>query len=249
MISNRLIDHAISKADDRKIKDIRAGLAYTAVMLDDNSCGLAYTFRNELDCICGVINEAGSIIGRSASEIIPWLNSKNLLAASMGLATINAILNISSDRWEEGNIITDLKVAPTDTFGMVGNFRPILNVIKNKINNIYVFERHPEKDLSLYSMDDIPTHLSKCNLVVVTATSIINHTIDEVLSYCSGAQEVYLVGPSCPMSPEIFGDYNVTILAGDVVTSPERTLQIVSQGGGTRAMKNTMMHVLARLPK
>jgi uncharacterized protein (DUF4213/DUF364 family) len=132
---------------------------------------------------------------------------------------------------------------------MVGDFRPILKVIKNKTNNIYVFERHPEKDLGLYFMDDIPTHLPKCNLVVVTATSIINHTLDEVLSHCSGAQEVCLVGPSCPMSPEVFDDYNVTILAGDVVTSPERTLQIVSQGGGTRAMKNTMKHVLALLPK
>lgn len=244
-----MIDHAISKADDRKIKDIRAGLAYTAVMLDDDSCGLAYTFRNELDCICGVINEAGSIIGRSASEIIPWLNSRNLLMASMGLATVNAILNQPSDLWEESNIIDVLEVAPTDTFGMVGHFGPILNVVKKKTENIYVFEQNLEKGSGLYSEADIPAHLPKCSRIVVTATGIINHTIDEVLSHCTNAKEVCLVGPSCPMSPEVFKDYNVTILAGVVVTLPERLLQIVSQGGGTMSMKDSIKNVFVRLHK
>lgn len=249
MIANRLIDQAMSEAGDRKIKDIRAGLSYTAVMLDDDACGLAYTFRNELGCFCGILHEAGSIIGRNASEVIPWLSSKNLLKASMGLATINAVLNVSSDRWEEGNITTALEVALTDTFGMVGNFGPILNVVRKQTNNIYIFEKQREKGSGFYSEIDIPVYLPKCDVIVVTATSIINHTIDEVLSYCTGAREVCVVGPSCPMNPEVFKGYNVTILAGDVVTSPERALQIVSQGGGTRALKNSMTHVLARLPK
>jgi uncharacterized protein (DUF4213/DUF364 family) len=248
MITNRLIDCAVSAAGDRKIRDIRAGLSYTAVMLDDGACGLAYTFRNKLGCFCGIINEAGSIIGRSAAEIISWLNSANLLMASMGLATINAVLNHSSDRLEEGNIVTALDVAPTEVFGMVGSFGPILNVIKRQTKNIYVFEQHTEKGPDLYSEADIPAYLPKCDVVVVTATSIINHTIDGVLSHCAGAREVCLVGPSCPLCPEVFENYNVTILAGDVVTMPEDALQIVSQGGGTMALKNAMKHVLIRMP-
>lgn len=239
----------MSAVRDQKIKDIRAGLSYTAVLLDDDACGLAYTFRNELGCFCGILQEAGNIIGRSASEIIPWLSSKNLLKASIGLATINAVLNTASDRWEKGNIVTALEVNPADTFGMVGNFGPILNVVRKKTNNIYVFEKQKEKGLGLYSDAEIPTHLPKCDVVVVTATSIINHTIDDVLSHCTGAREVCLVGPSCPMSPEIFKDYGVTMLAGDVVTAPEQTLQIVSQGGGTRALKHSMTHVLYRVHK
>ncbi|MGI6616798.1 MAG: Rossmann-like domain-containing protein [Saccharofermentanales bacterium] len=249
MIANKLIELAMSKAGDRKIKDLRAGLSYTAVLLDDDACGLAYTFRNELGCFCGILHEAGSIIGRSATEVIPWLDSKNLLKASMGLATINAVLNTASDRWEEGNVVTALEVNPADTFGMVGNFGPILNVVRKKTDDIYVFEKQKEKGLGLYSDADIPTYLPKCDVVVVTATSIINHTVDDVLSHCTGAREVCLVGPSCPMSPEIFKDYGVTMLAGDVVTTPEQVLRIVSQGGGTRALKHSMSHVLYRIPR
>ena len=71
MIINELVDYAVSMANNRKIKDFRAGLGYTAVILDDFSCGLAYTFRNELGSHCGTISEAGSIIDRAVSEAIP----------------------------------------------------------------------------------------------------------------------------------------------------------------------------------
>lgn len=248
MLMNKLVDCALSGVGDRKIKDVRAGLSYTTVMLDDDACGLAYTFRNELGCFCGVIREAGSIIGRNAAEIIPWLKSKNLLMASIGLAAVNAVLNDPHAHWETGNITTALDVAPSDTFGMVGAFGPILNVVRNKTKHIYVFEQHTDKAAGLYSEADMPVYLPQCSVVVVTATSIINHTIDQVLSHCTGAREVYLVGPSCPLSPEVFQNYNVTLLAGDVVTGPEQMLRIVSQGGGTREMRDVMKHVLVRLP-
>lgn len=249
MIMNELVDHALSRVCDRKIVDVRAGLSYTCVMLDDDACGLAYTFRNELGCFCGVINEAGSIIGRNASEIIPWLKSKNLLMASIGLATINAVLNNSQSHWEPGNVTTALEITPMDTFGMVGYFGPILNVVRKNTEHMYVFEQNTNKEAGLYSEADIPMYLPKCDVVVVTATSIINHTIDGVLSQCTGARQVCLVGPSTPLCPEVFKNYNVTLLAGDIVTDPEQTLQIVSQGGGTMAMGRAMKHVLIKLPK
>ena len=68
-----------------------------------------------------------------------------------GTCDLNAVLNHSLDRWEEGNITTALDVAPTDTFGMVGFFRPILNVVKKKTDNIYIFEQYAEKESGLYS--------------------------------------------------------------------------------------------------
>lgn len=249
MIIDELVEHALSKDCGRKISDVRAGLGYTCVLLDDNSCGLAYTFRNELGYFCGVINEAGSIIGRNALDIMLWLKSKNLLMASIGLATINAILNNSQAHWETGNVTTALDVTPTDTFGMVGDFGPILQGVRKNTEHIYVFEQNTDKEAGLYAEADIPLYLPKCDVVVVTATSIINHTIDGVLSHCTGAREVCLVGPSSPLCPEVFKNHNVTLLAGDVVTDPEQILRIVSQGGGTMAMRHAMKHVLVRLTK
>lgn len=247
MLVNELVEYSLSKASERKIIDVRAGLSYTCVLLDDNSCGLAYTFRNELGCFCGIFDEAGSLIGRRCSELIPWAKSENRLMAAIGLAAINAVLNSSKANWNIGNVTTAIEVGPSDTFGMVGEFWPILKEIKNRTERVFVFEQDITKDSGLYSEDEIPQYLPKCDVVIITATSIINHTIDGVLSNCKSAREICLVGPSTPLCPEVFKKYNVTLLAGDVVINPEKTLQIVSQGGGTMAMKHTIKNVLARV--
>ena len=217
MLIDDLIEYVLPQTSGKKIQDVRAGLGYTCVQLEDHSCGLAYTFRNELGNCCGTMNDAGSLIGRSCSEIVPWAKNTNRLMAAIGLAAINAVLNSPKLDWETGNVTSALAVSPADTFGMVGEFRPILNEIKNKTSNIYVFEQDPTKIIGLYPEDTIPRFLPKCDVVVITSTSIINHTIDQVLANCQNARQVCLVGPSTPLCPELFKLSNVTLLAGTVV--------------------------------
>lgn len=247
MIANVLIDEALSKSKDRVVKDVRAGLGYTCVMLSDNSCGLAYTFRNELGQCCGILGTAGNLIGIGVNKIIPWAKDSNRLKAAIGLAAINAVTNESGRAWETGNVLEAIKIEPSGTFGMVGEFKPILAKVKPITNNIYVFEQSVRQEGILYNADTIPVHLPKCDVIVITATSIINHTFDEIIPYCNNAKELCLVGPSTPLCPDIFRQYNITLLAGSVVKKPELILQIVSQGGGTMSMKPAVDQVLVRV--
>ena len=113
---------------------------------------------------------------------------------------------------------------------MVGEFGPILADVRKKTDSIYVFEQDVSGDSSLYPSDAIPQHLPKCDVVVVTATSLINHTLDTVLSCCRDARQVCLVGPSTPLCPEVLGQYNVHLLAGSVVTEPALILETVQPG-------------------
>ncbi len=244
MLTNDLVEYAIQEASNLKVLDIRAGLSYTGLVLEDGGCGLAYTFRNELGCYCGILNEAGNLIGRSCGELIPWVDSSNRLKAAIGLAAMNSVLNRADRPWPTGNITTSLEVEPTDMVGMVGEFRPILQGLSNRVNHIIVFDQKVTKDPSVHSPEEIPKYLPSCNVILITATTIINHTIDEVLRYCEGAREVCLVGPSTPLCPEVFQHYPVSLLAGDVVIDWEQTLRIISQGGGTMAMKHSIRHVL-----
>jgi uncharacterized protein (DUF4213/DUF364 family) len=248
MLIDKLIEYAQKRETGRKIKDIRAGLGYTGVMLDDGACGLAYTFRNEMGCGCGILSEAGSLIGRDAAQLIPWSQSKDRLRAAVGLGTINACLNDSGGSWNTGNVSDAVCLDSTDTFGMIGEFRPILSRIKDRTKNIYVFEQNVSKANGwLYPDDAIPEYLPKCDVVMITSTSIINHTFDDVIGYCKNAREVYMVGASTPLCPEAFDAYNVTMLAGSVVTDPEQALLIVSQGGGTMSLKPAVKHVLVKI--
>jgi uncharacterized protein (DUF4213/DUF364 family) len=49
------------------------------------------------------------------------------------------------------------------------------------------------------------------------------------------------------MCPALFRDLGVTMLAGTLVTDPDKALEIVGQGGGTMALKPVSRRVLARL--
>ncbi len=247
MIIDNLINEAMARIGQRTLKDVRAGLGYTCVQLEDEACGLAYTFREELGEYCGTLGEAGRLIGMAGQELIPWATSKNRVKAAVGLAAINAVLNTAKAEWDTGNVITALDVRPDSTFGMVGAFRPILFEVKKKTDSIYVFERDVSGDGTLYPSETIPQHLPKCDVVVITATSLLNHTIDGVLSHCQNARQVCMVGPSTPLCPEVFCRYNVHLLAGSAVTDPPRILEIVSQGGGTMSMKPAIRQVLVRV--
>lgn len=247
MIIDELIDKALAMANNRKIGDVRAGLGYTCVTLEDGVSGLAHTFRNELGEFCGTLDNAGSLIGMEVVQLIPWVKENNLLKAAIGLAAINAVINDPHKEWETGNIMNAFALNESDTFGMVGDFKPILSKVRDMTKNIYVFERNAARGSGMYSEDEIPNYLPKCNVVVVSATSIINHTIDEVMSYCKNAKEVCLVGPSTPLCMDVLNRHNITMLAGTVVKNSELLLQIVSQGGGTMSMKPAIEQVLMRV--
>ncbi len=247
MFINELIDYALSKASGRGLKDVRAGLGYSCVLLEDDACGVAYTFTNDLGECCGIMDEAGSLLGMKCADLIPWAGSSDRLKATLGLAAVNAVINDRKTDWDTGNVMGALKVDSADTFGMVGEFRPILAEMKKKTKNIYVFEQHAASEGMLYPSEAIPQHLPKCDVVVVTSTSIINQTFEGIMSHCGNARHVCMVGPSTPLCPEIFRRYNVSLLAGVVVTDQERVLQVISQAGGTMAMKGSVRQVLVKV--
>ncbi len=246
MFIDDLIECALERASQKTIKDVRVGLGYTCVLLEDDSCGLAFTFTDDLGECCGILDEAGSLTTMAVAELIPWAKSDDRVKASIGLAAINACLNTDKAEWGTGNVINALEVGPDDTFGMIGEFRPILTEIRKKTNRIYVFEKHPG-DASLYASETIPEHLPKCDVVVVTSTSIINQTFEEIMPYCSNARQVCMVGPSTPLCPEVFKRYNVSLLAGVVVKDKDRIFQVISQCGGTMHMKGAIKQVLVKV--
>lgn len=247
MIEDKLLEVALARAADRKILDIRAGLSYCCLTLEDKATGLAYTFRNDLGPYCGILDEAGSLIGRDLTEILPWLKSQNRLKAALALAGVNAVCNQPGPDYDEGNVTTGLDLAPTDHFGMVGAFGPILKAVKAKTEHVHIFDLDISKEGEILAESDIPAYLPSCQVIVITATSLINHSLDDVLVHCQKARQVFLLGPSTPLCPEAFQGSPLTHLAGALVTDPSRALDIVSQGGGTRALKPALNYVMTTL--
>lgn len=236
----------LPRAADRVVEDIRIGLGYTAVRLDDGSCGVAYTFRDEIREGCSVLQAAGTLCGRRASELARWAHLPDPLAAATGLATLNALAGCPPDANDTG-FLAVLGCGPEDEVGMVGNFGPLVQPLRNRCRALHVLDRHPERGSGILPEQAAEEVLPRCHAVILSATTLINRTLDGLLDLCRGAREVAVLGPSTPMLPEIFRGTGVTLLSGVRVTDPARMLRTVSEGGGTRQFGGAVRKVTVRV--
>jgi uncharacterized protein (DUF4213/DUF364 family) len=249
VIVEQLIDYTKREASKRKIKDMRVGIGYIAVLLDDNSCGLAFTFRNELGPICGVLEEAGEMVGKNCERIIDWAMDINLIKAGIGIAVINAICSKTADinLFKKIDAMQELNLNRKDTLGVIGYYKPVLEKKKDIASKIYIFERNITDDSLLYPDWSEDIYLPDCDVVIVTGTTLINKTVDHVLSLCSSAREIVLMGPTVPLCTDIFRDSGITLLAGSLVTDQKKILEVAGQGGGGLNLKGCVDQLCLRL--
>ena len=69
MIVDRLVAEAEPRLRHRYIADVRIGLGYTAVCLDDGGCGLAGTVTEGTNACCTYLETAGELSGADASAV------------------------------------------------------------------------------------------------------------------------------------------------------------------------------------
>jgi len=240
VIVDRLLSEAESELRRCRIADVRIGLGYTAVLLDDGSCGLAGTVTAETHACCTFLDRAGELIGKDAVEVAAYARSSDPVASSVGVATLNAVTNREGSQGPG-----PLAVLPIDgaTVGMVGYFEPFVPELRRRAKDLYIFERRP---LSPEILPDWAAErlLPTCDVVILTALCLVNKTLDHLLDLARG--EVALVGPTTPLSP-LFAEHGVAHLFGTVVTDPQAILAVVSQAGGTQRFKGATKKVYRSL--
>jgi len=234
MLTDEICEQVLAIAAEHRAADVRVGLGYTAVALEDGRCGLAYTLHETEYESCTVIPEAGTLAGRKVSDLIPWMKQPDVTACAIGLATANALLG-APDGAAESDILDLLPAGPEDAVGMIGYFGPLVGPIRKRARVLHVFERKPIPELGVLPDSAAGDLLPQCQVVVISGTTLLNRTIDGLLDHCKSAREIAILGPSTPFLPEPFRKRGVTILSGVQVVDGLRVLRVVSEAGGTRS--------------
>jgi len=246
-IRQKIKEASLELAEDFFVTDVRIGLAYTAVLLDNGRLGVAYTFHRNLKGGCSVFKELRPLSGKKASEMLAMLDSADRVESAVALATSNALSNIMNEEPLEGDTLEYLDIRPEDNVAMVGYFAPLVPLLKKRAASLRIFEQIDVAKGDLLPEKDLYRQLPRCQVAVLTSTSILNHTIDAILDAARTCREVVLLGASTPILPEVFADTPVTILSGVVVTGNEEIMRIVSEGGGMRLFKNHIRKINVRL--
>ena len=231
MIIDEIIAYAQTLCKEQKISDVRLGRQFAAVSLDDGSCGIAYLL-NQYE-YCKGITIPGTMKGMKAQDMIKLAAGLNSSEASLGIATINALLQKQTFALEiYENAIDAIDIKKTDTIGMIGSFHALMQPLQERAGKIYVFEKDIVPDT--YPDWAEPVLLPECDIVLISGTTLINKSLDYVLSLCVKAREIVLLGPTALALPQILCKHGITLIGACRVTDKDAMLDTVSQGGNGR---------------
>lgn len=240
-----LDDLLVSLETNAPIRDIRLGLFHTGVLT--RNCGLASTLPRDAlkqrPLFQPLVQDAGFLMERSAEELIRLAYSDNLPEATIGMATVNSLIDVDEKRCvvlNAGHLIAEKgngkKVA------IVGHF-PFVPKMREIAAELWVVEKNPEEgDLEEEAGKRV---LPEADVVGITGATLTNHTFDEVIGMCRPDAYVVLLGDSTPLSPVLF-DHGVDAVSGTWVVDPDLAMRCVSQGATFRQIKGRKLLTMTK---
>jgi uncharacterized protein (DUF4213/DUF364 family) len=232
------------------IDDLVIGIFFTGVKLSTGHAGVAFTPAGEIpEAVCcpttaARMPKAGNLDGKAASTLIDDCLEANVLKSALGVATLNALSQriLASSDLTGYQMVKDadgfdlLNIQPRERVCLIGAFGPYIRRLKGMENPFYVLERNPQtlrpEELKYFrpQSQTKPT-LEESDVVIMTGTAIVNHTIDSLLSSVPKGIRIGIIGPTASMLPDAFFARGVQVMAGIRILDPDRMIRILKQGG------------------
>lgn len=136
-----------------------------------------------------------------------------------------------------------------DRVGLVGLFPSLVRQFLGVGVDFVVIERkqallNPEAGYEI-SLD--PARLKDCNKMLITGSTLLNRSLDEVLHHCRPASRVAVIGPTASCLPDMAFAAGVHSMGGIVVRDlPSLSGRAMVQGGVTRSTNTYSMPIAIR---
>ena len=221
---------------DAAVRNVLVGVHWTVVC--SRRCGMAATIANHLPHGHAPVRDVGTLHKKSAQELAEYARSDNPLEASLGVAAINSLLPVDESQAVEINALHVLSEhGQGKKVALVGHF-PFIPRLRPAVRQLWVIEQRPaEGDHPAEAAVDL---IPQADVVAITSSALINHTLDELLALCSPEALVMMLGPSTPLSPLLF-DYGVNILSGSIVMDENAVIRTVGQGASFQQVEGVRL--------
>ncbi len=238
-----LDDLLANLSDDAPVRSVLVGAHWTAVC--SRHCGLASTIIEDKphDHARVRVRNAGFLHLKSARELADYARSDNPVEAGIGVAAINSLLHEDDRQAAEINAAEVLiNHGRGRQVAVVGRF-PFIARLRDATAQLWVIEKHPaEGEYPASAASDL---IPRAEVVALTGSALINHTLDGLLALCTAEATVIVLGPSTPLSRILF-DHGATIASGARVIEEETTLRSISQGATFQQVSGVRLLTLTR---
>ncbi len=210
-------------------KDADFGL----VALTDESVGFFYAWLGEVE-LGG--RSPAELVGEDPRQLLGDLSHPILARRALALGGFNAIgqcvLKQVGYPLPAADSLGAMRFEPGDHVGMVGLFPSLARRLQREAVRFTVFER---KEALLDSPEGFavtlePEGLRGCNKVLITGSTLLNESLEEVLRYCRAADEVVLLGPTASGLPDPLFERGVQTVGGSAVVNLESLLTRMARG-------------------
>lgn len=210
-----LYDMLISGIDTgAAVTNTLTGQCWTAVETGDHF-GMAMT--TPVDTAPRMLG--GNYAGMPVRQLAQAAKSWNLTEAGFGMAAVNAYYN-TPQRLEQLNAFEPFDNYCADgldlhgkRIGVVGHLNMPPSV-QEQAASVQILERSPRP--GDYPDSACDWLLPQCDVVIITASTLVNKTLPHLLALCRDAYTI-LAGPSCPMCPGLL-EMGIDRIAGLVIT-------------------------------
>jgi uncharacterized protein len=250
---NRLVERYGARLETLTLSRVVIGIFYTGVLLSDGSAGICFTPIKAIpEAVCcpssaKEMPRAGNLRGMPVSKTFAYLSQPAPIKRAIAIATLNALSDgIWRDNPEEGSgvyrihegdeILTLVNEGEIRKAVVIGALIPVIKICKEKqipyrIAELDVRTLKGEEIPFFVSQEDLPGELATADLVVISGTTLINDTLEQILRQCNPDAMVMVIGPTATMLPESFFTRNVSVLAGNRVNSADDILDVLAEGG------------------
>ncbi|MDE2167447.1 MAG: DUF364 domain-containing protein [Alphaproteobacteria bacterium] len=239
-----------SELEQLTVKRAVIGLFFIGVELGDGTCGAsASPIKTIPEAVCcpssvKAMPFPGKLQGRRATDLMEEALVDNGLRRAVGIATMNALTEICWRRRPHPTVdllsgidafdAADIRAG--ENVAVVGAFVPFLRKLKRRREPFTVLEQDP----ATLKPDEMPFFrpadqadrvVPRAHVVIITGTTLINGTLEALLSLARPEARVVIVGPTIGILPDAFLRRGVDILGGIRVNKPDAFLDILAEGG------------------
>ena len=246
------------------------GLFFTGVKLNNGIAGACATpIKTIPEAVCCPSSAMampfpGKLKGRPAFDFAREALGDNGIRRAAGIAAMNALADTCWRRRPHPE--TELRlgidafdateIRPGDKVVVVGAFVPFLRELKRRHQPYLVLEQDP----ATLKADELPFFrpaeqaaavVPEADVLLITGTTLINGTLEELLALARPTARVTMVGPTVSLLPDGFLRRGADILGTVRITDPDAFLDILAEGGsgyhflGRTAQKVVLVRRLA----
>ena len=186
----------------------------------------------------------GKLGGRLAGDLLKDTTAASGIRRAVGVATMNALAELCWQRrtpaaveLRSGVYAYDAAdIRPGEHVVVVGAFVPFLKALKRSGQRFTVLEMDPATlkpdELPFFRpADEAALVMPSADVVLITGTTLLNDTLENLLALCRPDARVVVVGPTVGLLPDAFLRRGVDVLGGVRITAPDAFLDVLAEGG------------------